>query len=443
MIIKKLYLALFSLFLVACVGNEDGAADSSIITPPSSSASSMSVGPTTESSASHSSVTDVTSSSGSTVDIEGDVVIAINAGASRTASINGVDYIADSYMRAGQANETTDPISGVTEDILYQSERYGTSGYDIPVTNGTYTVVLHFAEVYHTATGMRSFNVFIENEKIISEVDLFQENGHDAAVAKVFRNVKVTDEVLTIDLESILDNATISGIAVYSNEGGTVIVPSKPAICPTVGPCKILPLGDSITDGVVMAGGGAYRIQLFTRAVEAGQSITFVGSLRNGPGSVAGKQFPQNHEGYSGNSINEISAKVPNPILSGNPNIILLMIGTNDVWKEPENVRDPASMAQRLGSLLDKLIDSQPNALLAVALIVPRNDYASNWAQEYVRVIPSVVKARADQGFNIILVDQYNNFPSNGLNGDNLHPNSIGYTAMGNVWYEAIKGYLH
>lgn len=459
MIIKNISLAFFSLSLAACVSSTDSALSSNGLAAINSSASSnpMSYAGDTSSAAAlpttNSSSPEVTSStlqssssqsgSDTPLEIDGDVVIAINAGSNRVARLNGVDFIADSFMSAGQIYETADTISGVSDDLLYQSERYGTSRYDIPVTNGSYTVVLHFAELYHTATGMRSFDVFIENERVIPALDLFQTKGHDIAISQHFQNVTVADEVLSINFESIIDNATISGIAVYSNNGGKIIEPPAPTICPTLGACKILPLGDSITDGVGMAGGGAYRIQLFTRAVEAGQSITFVGSLRNGPSNIAGKQFPQNHDGHSGNSINEIAAKIPNPILSEKPDIILLMIGTNDVWKEPENIRDPASMAQRLGLLLDKLIDHQPNALLAVALIVPRNDYASNWAQEYVKVIPAVVKARADMGFDVILVDQNSNFPNNGFSDDNLHPNRVGYTAMGDVWYEAIKGYLH
>lgn len=71
--------------------------------------------------------------------------------------------------------------------------------------------------------------------------------------------------------------------------------------CPTTGePCKILPLGDSITDGIGVQGGGGYRIELFRKARAAGKNITFVGSLVNGPSMVDGAAFPRNHEGHSG-----------------------------------------------------------------------------------------------------------------------------------------------
>ncbi|WP_437766747.1 hypothetical protein WMF27_22915 [Sorangium sp. So ce281] len=77
--------------------------------------------------------------------------------------------------------------------------------------------------------------------------------------------------------------------------------------CPTNGePCKILPLGDSITDGVGVQGGGGYRIELFRKARAAGKKITFVGSLMNGPATVDGASFPRAHEGHSGWKIDQI-----------------------------------------------------------------------------------------------------------------------------------------
>ena len=59
--------------------------------------------------------------------------------------------------------------------------------------------------------------------------------------------------------------------------------------CPTDGtPCRVMPLGDSITDGIDMtigyASNGGYRLELFRQAVTAGHEITFVGTRPpNGP----------------------------------------------------------------------------------------------------------------------------------------------------------------
>lgn len=349
-------------------------------------------------------------------------------------------YEADRFASGGTANTTTDPISGTTNAALYQSERYGTYAYNIPVSRATYSVVLHFVEMYQTSAGSRSFSVSVEGQAVASGLDIFSKVGHDTAYILSANNIPVSDGALTIQLTSQVDNATLSGVAIYSADGGRFEEPPAPTICPATGPCKILPLGDSITDGIG-GSGGAYRVELFRQAVANNKNITFVGSKANGPTTVDGKTFPRNHEGYSGYSINQIAGVVPNPALNGDPNIILLMIGTNDSWVE-ENNNGPQVMSQRLGALMDKIINAKPNALLAVAVITPRNDYAKQWADSYVAVIPGVVQQRINQGFNVILVDQYKGFPSNGLGTDNLHPNDTGYRFMGQTWYNAIKDYL-
>jgi lysophospholipase L1-like esterase len=367
-------------------------------------------------------------------------VYAINAGSTSAVTLDGVRFEADRFSSSGAPNTTADPISGASSPALYQSERYGTFTYSIPVTQATYSVVLHFVELYHQAAGNRSFSVTVEGQPLVTGLDIYKEVGHDTAYVLRASNIPVNDGALTIQFTTQVDNATVSGIAIYSADGGRFEEPPIPPICPDSGPCKILPLGDSITDGIGSNGGG-YRVELFRQAVLNNKNITFVGSKANGPTTVEGKSFPRNHEGYSGYSINQLAGVVPNPALNGDPNIILLMIGTNDSWVE-ENNNGPQVMAQRLGALIDKIINAKPNALLAVAVITPRHDYARQWADSYVAVIPGVVQERINQGFNVILVDQYKGFPSNGLGGDNLHPNDTGYRFIGQTWYNAIKDYL-
>jgi lysophospholipase L1-like esterase len=295
-------------------------------------------------------------------------------------------------------------------------------------------------EMYHQTAGNRSFSISVEGKSLVTGLDIFAEAGHDAAYILRATNIPVSDGALTIQFTAQVDAATVSGLAVYSSDGGRFEEPPVPTICPATGPCRILPLGDSITDGIGGSAGG-YRVELFRQAVANNKDITFVGSKANGPTAVDGKSFPRNHEGNSGWSINQIANIVPSPALNGDPNIILLMIGTNDSWVE-ENNNGPQVMAQRLGALMDKIINAKPNALLAVATITPRNDYARQWADSYVAVIPGVVQERINQGFNVILVDQYKGYPSNGLGSDNLHPNDTGYKFIGQTWYNAIKDYL-
>jgi len=215
-----------------------------------------------------------------------------------------------------------------------------------------------------------------------------------------------------------------------------------------------MPLGDSITDGVGSSMGGGYRIQLFHDAVQGHQALTFVGSATdpNGPAMVDGQTFPRNHEGHPGYTIDNsattsgISPLVDQSIATNHPQIILLMIGTNDLNKNVDALNAP----MRLGNLLDQIIRDAPNALIVVAKITPTQEVGggSNPAVEtYNNAIGGVVQSRAGMGKHLILVDMYAAFTANknyrtDLMNDFLHPNDAGYVVMGDVWYAAIRSYL-
>ena len=135
--------------------------------------------------------------------------------------------------------------------------------------------------------------------------------------------------------------------------------------CPTTAgtACAILPLGDSITEGWLPTGGvGGYRVELFSKAVLAGKNITFVGSQTssNAPNTVENQTFPKKHEGHDGYTIDTgsgnsgISGSITDQAMANyHPNIVLLMIGTNDV---NGNI-DVANAPTRLGKLIDEITD--------------------------------------------------------------------------------------
>ena len=208
--------------------------------------------------------------------------------------------------------------------------------------------------------------------------------------------------------------------------------------CPTNGdPCKILPLGDSITWGIQYD--GAYRVQLFSKAVAAHQKITFTGSLSNGPSMVAGMPFPQKNEGHSGWTIAQDAGLVPSPAFNTLPDIVLLMIGTNDVYA----ASGQSTMPDRLGALMDKIAAAAPHALLVVAKITPLANAASAATiKTYNDAIPGLVQARAAAGKHVLLADMNTGFSSNMLSNDGVHPNQSGYEFMGNAWYSVISDLL-
>jgi lysophospholipase L1-like esterase len=236
-----------------------------------------------------------------------------------------------------------------------------------------------------------------------------------------------------------------------ATEAGMLAAACPPA--PTA--CKVMPFGDSITDGAGSSGaGGGYRVPLFHKALMANQHLTFVGGSMNGPETVDGVTFPKQHEGHSGYTIDDgggragISQYTMTTIATMKPDVITLMIGTNDI----DIQLDVANAPMRLGGLLDKIYQNSPNTTVILAQIVPSQDDGLNQrVSTYNGAMPALVNARKAAGKRIILVDMYGAFTAvagyktgaTALLSDRLHPNDAGYVKMADVWYAALGPLLH
>jgi Uncharacterized protein conserved in bacteria len=135
-------------------------------------------------------------------------VYRINAGGPQVINSIGT-FAADNFFTPGEIYTVTNGIAGTTDDAIYQTERYsstdnGSFNYNFPVSNGNYTVKLHFAEIYHTTVGARKFDVSIEGVKVLDNYDMVQKAGAFTAIVETF-NVSVTDGTL-----NILFNAAVS-----------------------------------------------------------------------------------------------------------------------------------------------------------------------------------------------------------------------------------------
>ena len=236
--------------------------------------------------------------------------------------------------------------------------------------------------------------------------------------------------------------------------------------CPTNGTaCKIMPFGDSITDGYNGDTPGGYRVELFRLSHAAGKNLTFVGSATswNAPATVDGASFPSRHEGHSGWTIYpEGGRKGISECLQANadclssnsvmkeytPDIVLLMIGTNDAIDNYDMTNAPT----RLGNLIDVIYTQLPNVLIVVAEPIPSRGDASKGddtsltsrIKNYDDAIPAVVKARADAGKHILVVDMFTPFNPNkvSLLEDQYHPNLQGYVLLGTEWYSVLQPLL-
>ena len=91
-----------------------------------------------------------------------------------------------------------------------------------------------------------------------------------------------------------------------------------------------------------------------------------------------------------------------------------------------------------LNTLVNKIVTLRPDTHLILADITPYTGQSAT-----VTTINNAVNAVAAQyqalGKHVSVVDLNTSFPSNGLSGDGVHPNDVGYTWMANQWYGAIQ----
>ena len=203
------------------------------------------------------------------------LILAVNVGAYAAASYKGIEYEKDRLSTGGAPNSTNSALTGDPEGSLFKTERYGSYSYQIPVTQGSYDVELHFVEMFQTSVGKRSFSVLVEDKTLFNALDLFATAGHNNAYSRTLHDVKVTDGFLTIKLESLIDNGTLSGFAIYSRDGAFIppieaepgpVTPGEPGIAsaenkgadcpvPTLADASKLPSNTKLPDPFTTAAG--------------------------------------------------------------------------------------------------------------------------------------------------------------------------------------------
>jgi hypothetical protein len=144
-------------------------------------------------------------------------------------------FVADIDFGSGRTYSTTHSIdtSGVTNpapQAVYQTERYGGFTYTIPnLTPGTsYTVRLHFAEIYWNAAGKRLFYVKVNGTQVLSNFDVFAVAGGEyKAIVESFTAVADANGNITIKFAGIVDSAIVSGIEILALSGAASLSGSQ------------------------------------------------------------------------------------------------------------------------------------------------------------------------------------------------------------------------
>lgn len=124
----------------------------------------------------------------------------------------GWGYVGDTAPFA-----VTKSIDNTTDPTLYQTQRWseGAFGYQFDVPNGTYEVELHFAELYRRSANARKFDVILEGQTVLVDLDVFAAaGGAFRALVETF-TVTVSDGQLNVDLaRGSADNPMLNALKV-------------------------------------------------------------------------------------------------------------------------------------------------------------------------------------------------------------------------------------
>lgn len=167
--------------------------------------------------------------------------IRINAGGERFATSDDRVLSGDQYYSGSdRINAISEgEVKYTTEDVLYRSERSAPDfSYNIPVANGDYVIVLHFAELWFgisngrpAGPGQRLFNVDIEGSRKLENYDIFTKaEGPLTAVEESFEQI-ITDGLLNINFTSGAANMpTVAAIEVIPKSQYSKTIVSAPIV---------------------------------------------------------------------------------------------------------------------------------------------------------------------------------------------------------------------
>jgi len=169
-------------------------------------------------------------------------IASINAGGPAVSNSGGGDnsFVADEdYSTGGTTysvtNTITIPASIATTAApaaVYQSARQGTVTYTIPglTAGASYTVRLHFAELYFSAAGDRVFNVAINGTAVLTNFDIYAtaKANFTAVVEQFTATANSSGQIVIAYTNGTIDQPMINGVEVLGSSTSCTTVPSAP-----------------------------------------------------------------------------------------------------------------------------------------------------------------------------------------------------------------------
>ncbi|MBR6069174.1 MAG: hypothetical protein IKP78_01080 [Ruminococcus sp.] len=247
---------------------------------------------------------------------------------------------------------------------------------------------------------------------------------------------------------------------------------------------KIMCIGDSITDGYVPDYAGSYRKFLYHGLTEKGYNIDMVGSKDGGyaptyTDSATGESFEFDNEntGYSGYSIKAYPGRngiletlqQTNCLQEKQPDIVTLQIGTNNIIDNHDMSGSRGDLEELITYILENIPEDSALFVTGIPDLDPNREgvydwfsnyrHSADWQTQYDDATAEANIHKAVAEYNTIVETTVKQMQSTHKNirpayvqtavtdvksqlFDGVHPNNVGYKAMGEYWTELLADYL-
>lgn len=194
-------------------------------------------------------------------------------------------------------------------------------------------------------------------------------------------------------------------------------------------PLKVMPMGDSITAGA--PDGTTYRTFLAAAVAThpEQQQITFVGRLGSPP--------PCCHDGHAGKGIEFLAVNSHGWVDLWRPDVVLLMIGTND--------QDDTLVPRYMTGIVDPILNDFPEVTIIAAPLIYWGE-ADERRLQFNATLGVAMRNHPQFGHRLRYAEAMATAVGPGpdfdlTNGQNegLHPGPVGAAKIADVWYQAGK----
>jgi lysophospholipase L1-like esterase len=239
---------------------------------------------------------------------------------------------------------------------------------------------------------------------------------------------------------------------------------------------RLMPLGDSITEGYGSDDGVGYRKVMHDQLFAAGMNVDFVGPVGDPPyeghfdgGKRINSFFPRNYLGR-GYATGDMDVTYYMDVYR--PDLVTIHLGTNGINNmndlPPAPYDDPNqeggfawTVAGDMGALIDYLLkwhhgekgDELDKVLVSLIIPVQRAELTAQYQYEYIRELARLIRDFQNGVITgtpepVYWVDHYSRFDEypyvNWRTGvgwmfDGLHPNSRGHMQIGSIFTERIQ----